>query len=244
MSKPFLKQVKLEIQHCADLVTQDHTSYLSFATASVNTGLPYQFKLEDGGQFHTGDQYGSIYLSQFSSWAIIKFIKRLLGYPTSSESSSDDELPSRSEDAQEYRNEVSPAEGILNKIISHFMNFLLVDNSQVTSSGVVNIDRTKSLTPSLSTDKEPSSVEISTSSLEHSPRHPHSSTLPSEQSQTKGRLIVLTIFINVPVDFSKPFINNKYVAQIVYEVKCPGTKWLMHFVVAKRLNALLEVSKH
>ena len=112
VSKPLLKEVKLEIQHCADLVTQDHTSYLSFATASVNTGPPYQFKLEEGGQFHTGDQYGSICLSQFSSWVIIKFIKRFLGYPTSSGSSSDDELPF--EDAQEYRNEVSPAEGILN----------------------------------------------------------------------------------------------------------------------------------
>ena len=41
---------------------------------------------------------------------------------------------------------------------------------------------------------------------------------------------------------SKPFLDNKYVAQTVYEVKCPGTKWLMHFVVAKHLNALLEVS--
>ena len=243
VSKPLLKQVKLEIQHCADLVTQDHTSYLSFATASVNTGLPYQFNLEEGGQFHTGDQYGSICLSQFSSWAIIKFIKRLLGYPTSSESSSDDELPS--EDAQEYRNEVSPAEGILNLKICHFMNFLIVGNSQVTNSGAGDIEREKSSTPSLSTDdNEPSSVDMSTSSLEHSPQL-HSSTLPSEQSQTKGRLIVLTILINVPVDVSKPFPDNRYVAQIVYEVKSHSTmaKWLLHFVVAKHLNALLEVSK-
>ena len=240
VSKPLLKQVILEIQHCADVVTQDHTSYLSFAKASVNTGLPYQFNLVEGGQFHTGDQYGSICLSKFSLWAIIKFIKRCLGYPTSSESSSDDEL--LFEDTQEYRNEVSPAEGILSKIICHFMNFLFVDNS--ISYGVGAIDRTKSLTPSSSTDNKPSSVDISTSSLEHSPQLPHSSTLPSKQSQTKGRLIVLTILTNVPVDVSKAIIDNKYVAQIVYEVKCPGTKWLMHFVVAKHLNALLEVSKH
>ena len=113
VSKPLLKPVILEMQHCADLVTQDHTSYLSFATASVNTGLPYQFNLEEGGQFHTGDQYGSICLSQFSLWAIAK---RWLEYPTSSESSSDDELSSV-EHTQEYRNEVSPAEGILNKTI-------------------------------------------------------------------------------------------------------------------------------
>ena len=114
VSKPLLKQVKLDIQHCADLVTQDHTSYLRFATASVNTGLPYQFKLEEGGQFYPGDQYGSIYLSQFSLWAIVKFIKKLLGYPTSSESSSDDELPFV-EPIQEDRDEVNLAEGILTK---------------------------------------------------------------------------------------------------------------------------------
>ena len=35
----------------------------------------------------------------------------------------------------------------------------------------------------------------------------------------KGRLIVLTILINVSVDFYKPFIDNNYVAQIVYEDK-------------------------
>ena len=92
VSKPLLKPVKLEIQHCADIVTQDHTSCLCFATASVNIELPYQFQLEEGGQFHSGDQYGSISLSQFSLWCIVKnYIKRLLGYPISSESSSDDE---------------------------------------------------------------------------------------------------------------------------------------------------------
>ena len=53
-------------------------------------------------------------------------------------------------------------------------------------------------------------------------KHSYSSTiptLPSEQSWMKGRLIVLTILINVSVDLSKPFIDNKYVAQIVYEDK-------------------------
>ena len=194
VSKPLLKPVKLDIQHCADLVTQDHTYYLSFATASVNTGLPYQFQLEEGGQFHTGNQYGSISLSQFSLWAIVKFIRWLLRYPTSSESSSDGELPFV-EPIQEYRNEVSLAEGNLNKTICHFMNFLIVDNSLITSSSVGAIERTKSLTPSSSTDDKSSSVDISTSSLEHSPQLPHSSTLPSEQSKTKGRLIVFTILI-------------------------------------------------
>ena len=66
VSKPLLQSVKLEIQHCADIVTQDHASYLSFATASVNQPvLPYQFELEEGGQFSPGDQYGSISMSHF-----------------------------------------------------------------------------------------------------------------------------------------------------------------------------------
>ena len=159
VSKPLLKPIILEIQHCADLVTQDHTSYLSFATASVNTGLPYKFYLVEGGQFYPGSLYGSIFLSWFSLWAIIKCMKRLVGYPTSSQ------------------------------------------------------------------------------------QHPYSSSLPSEQSQTKGRLIVLRLLINVLIGVSKPLIDNKYVAQIIYEVKHHSTKWLMHFVVAKHLNALLEVSK-
>ena len=41
VSKPLLKPIKLEIQHCADIITEDHTIYLSFATASVNVGLPF-----------------------------------------------------------------------------------------------------------------------------------------------------------------------------------------------------------
>ena len=73
------------------------------------------------------------------------------------------------------------------------MNLVIVDNSLIMSSSVGPIDRTKLLTPSLSTDDKPSSIDISTSSSELSPKRPHSSTLPSEQSQTKGRLTLLSI---------------------------------------------------
>ena len=74
VSKPLLKPVKLEIQHCACLVTRDHTRYLSFATASIqqSTTLPYKFQLQEGGQFYPGDQYGSINLTNFCLKAIVK----------------------------------------------------------------------------------------------------------------------------------------------------------------------------
>ena len=87
VSKPLLQSVKLEIQHCADIVTQDHTSYLSFATASIKqTELPYQFKLEEGGQFFPSHQYGSIYLSEFSLKCAVKSgIKPISCLPDTSE---------------------------------------------------------------------------------------------------------------------------------------------------------------
>ena len=73
VSKPLLKPVKLEMQHCADLVTENHTFYLSFATALADQPtLPYQFQLKDGGQFRPGDQYGSIFLTHYCLIAIVK----------------------------------------------------------------------------------------------------------------------------------------------------------------------------
>ena len=82
VSKPLQREVKLEIQHCACLVTEDHTSYLSFVTAPFDqTVLPYQFQQEDGGHFSPGDQYGSISLSQFSFKAIAKFFRRIFRRP-------------------------------------------------------------------------------------------------------------------------------------------------------------------
>ena len=72
-SKPLLKPVKLEIQHCAHLVTQDHIGYLSFARALVDQpALPYQFQLENGGQFYPGNQYGTIFLTHSCLNAIVK----------------------------------------------------------------------------------------------------------------------------------------------------------------------------
>ena len=74
VSMPLQQPVKLEIQHCAHLVTDDHASYLSFVTASINQ--PVQFQIEEGGQFYPDNQYGSIYLSQFSVKGIIKSMTR------------------------------------------------------------------------------------------------------------------------------------------------------------------------
>ena len=192
VSKPLLKSVKLEIQHCADLVVEDHTNYLSFATASVNSELPYQFELEEGGLFHSNDQYGSIYLSHFCLKAIVKFIKILFGCPSSSGLSSDDEYVDALEPpTQVYGNEVSPSKNMLNTKTCYFTYFLFIGNSPVVSSCFISMDGLKLLASSSPTD------DISTSSLENSPQLQYSSSLPNKQSQTKGRPSVLTILIPI-----------------------------------------------
>lgn len=72
-SKPLLQPVTLEIQHCAHLITQDHTTYLSFVTADIyQPDSRYCFQLQEGGQFNAGNDYGSISISYYSLCGIIK----------------------------------------------------------------------------------------------------------------------------------------------------------------------------
>ena len=76
VSRTLLQPVQLSIQHCVSLETQEHTSYLSFVTADLyQPVLPYKFKLEQGGQFDSGDRYGHI-PTQFSLKAIVKALLR------------------------------------------------------------------------------------------------------------------------------------------------------------------------
>ena len=75
VSKPLLQPLKLDIQHCVSIDTEEHSTYLSFATAANVDVIPYQFVLKEGGQFSGKSQYGSIFLSQFSFWSIVKAAK-------------------------------------------------------------------------------------------------------------------------------------------------------------------------
>ena len=140
VSKPLLKPVKLEIQHCAHLVTEDHTSYLSFVTASINQPvLPYQFQLEEGGEFRPGDQYGSISLSQFSLKSIIKSLtrpfRRLLGYDdTSSDNST---LASQYDSEQENNESISDYD---EEIIEDASELLTVGDVQTTKGNYTFVD--------------------------------------------------------------------------------------------------------
>ena len=67
ISKPLLKPLTVNIQHCVLLETSEQCNSLQFVRAPFNDAtFPYQFKFLPGGHFTPRNQYGSISLSQFS----------------------------------------------------------------------------------------------------------------------------------------------------------------------------------
>uniref|UniRef100_A0A1X7T515 Uncharacterized protein n=1 Tax=Amphimedon queenslandica TaxID=400682 RepID=A0A1X7T515_AMPQE len=76
LSKPLLKRLILEIQHCVDLTGRPALSrHLKFAIAPVSTpSLPYQFSLVEGGEFSSNSWYGSIQRKEFCLVCILGLI--------------------------------------------------------------------------------------------------------------------------------------------------------------------------
>ena len=72
VSKPLLQPLRLDLQHCVNLVQPFQTRHLKFAIAPVNTSsLPYEFSPVEGGEFAVNSYYGSIYRSKFCFVGII-----------------------------------------------------------------------------------------------------------------------------------------------------------------------------
>ena len=76
VSKPLLKPLRLEIEHCVDLTVRPGlTRFLKFAIAPVSTpSLPYQFSIVDGGEFSSNIGYGSIQRTKFCLVCILGLI--------------------------------------------------------------------------------------------------------------------------------------------------------------------------
>ena len=72
VSRPLLKALRLEMQHCVDLSRGVNTKYLKFAIAPMSTpSLPYEFSIVDGGDFSEGKWYGSINREKFCLVSIV-----------------------------------------------------------------------------------------------------------------------------------------------------------------------------
>ena len=76
VSKQFLKPVQLEIQHCVSIEEPAHSNYLSFATAPSDEASCEFQPVKGAGEFFIGCRYGSIYITDFSLWSIIKRFRR------------------------------------------------------------------------------------------------------------------------------------------------------------------------
>ena len=92
LSKPLLKPLKLEIQHCIDLTGRPALSrHLKFAIAPVSTpSLPYQFSIVEGGEFKPDSWYGSIQRKKFCLVSIVGK-KRLPKSSTNGDESEEEE---------------------------------------------------------------------------------------------------------------------------------------------------------
>ena len=73
LSKPLLKPLRLEMEHCVDLTHRSNLAkHLKFAIAPTNAPhLPYQFSLLEEGEFDSGSCYGSICRYKFCLVCIV-----------------------------------------------------------------------------------------------------------------------------------------------------------------------------
>ena len=93
VSKPLLQPLRLDLQHCVNLVRPSQTRHLEFAIAPVNTpSLPYEFSLVEGGEFTVNNCYGSIYRSKFCLVGIVAE-NGTLPFPTPEEETLDVQGP-------------------------------------------------------------------------------------------------------------------------------------------------------
>ena len=93
VSKPLLQPLRLDLQHCVNLVRPSQTRHLKFAIAPVNTpNLPYEFSPVEGGEFTVNSYYGSIYRSKFCLVGIVAE-DGTLPFPTPEEETLDEQGP-------------------------------------------------------------------------------------------------------------------------------------------------------
>ena len=112
VSKPLLKPLRLEIEHCIDLSGQPGlTQFLKFAIAPVSTpSLPYQFSIVEGGEFKPDSWYGSIQRKEFCLVSIVGE-KRLPKSSTNGDESEEGEEQDEQEEQAEEEAEEEVEDG-------------------------------------------------------------------------------------------------------------------------------------
>ena len=112
VSKPLLKPLRLEIEHCIDLSGRPGlTRFLKFAIAPVSIpSLPYQFSIVEGGEFKPDSWYGSIQRKEFCLVSIVGE-KRLPKSSTNGDESEEEEEQEEQEEQAEEEAEEEVEDG-------------------------------------------------------------------------------------------------------------------------------------
>ena len=107
VSKPLLKPLRLEIEHCINLRGRPGlTRFLKFAVAPVSTpSLPYQFSIVEGGEFKPDSWYGSIQRKEFCLVSIVGEKRLPKSSTNGDESEEEEEQEEQEEQAEEEAEE-------------------------------------------------------------------------------------------------------------------------------------------
>ena len=107
VSKPLLKPLRLEIEHCIDLMGRPGlTRFLKFSIAPVSTpSLPYQFSIVEGGEFKPDSWYGSIQRKEFCLVSIVGEKRLPKSSTNGDESEEEEEQEEQEEEAEEEAEE-------------------------------------------------------------------------------------------------------------------------------------------
>ena len=71
-SKSLSQQFNVEIEHCAILLSPEHSDRLTFVCVVDQDKHPYKFQPIEGGQFHLDSKYGRLHLQGSNMAGIVK----------------------------------------------------------------------------------------------------------------------------------------------------------------------------
>uniref|UniRef100_A0A1X7V6X6 Uncharacterized protein n=1 Tax=Amphimedon queenslandica TaxID=400682 RepID=A0A1X7V6X6_AMPQE len=224
LSKPLLKQLILEIQHCIDLTGRPALScHLKFAIAPVSTpSLPYQFSVVEGGEFKPNSWYGSIQRKEFCLVAIVgeKHLPKSSAHGDESEKEEELEEQAEEETEEEVEDGNSDSSSDSDKT-KDLPGGRSGGQGESTSNEGVEEEGETGGQPL----HEEGNEEQENQRVEESKDH-EEATAPIPCTDSK--LVVSTGIVE----------NMTYVGLVYYEKK--EAEDLVTFTVAKDLNALLE----
>ena len=110
VSKPLLKPLRLEIEHCIDLRGRPGlTQFLKFAIAPMSTpSPPYQFSIVERGEFKPDSWYGSIQRKEF---CLVSIVGKKKSSINGDESEKEEEQEEQEEQASEEESEEEVEDG-------------------------------------------------------------------------------------------------------------------------------------